>query len=196
MASTLDQCDQIWRNFAKTLKVFGYFLWVYFVFCKFLILIRHIFRILDKFSLLLMPQYWKDNLAIWSFQSWWSRSWAILLEHFSAWLWPPLLTTSFDYASVVPHSSNTSSQPRAASGLERRQVNKSLLRFSFFLLSNPFPALSRIWDDGNSFFCGKSFPWKVSSKTSKCLWDDCLDHSAISPTLKYRLFFAQFVLFD
>ena len=47
--------------FGKTLKAFGYYLWVYFVLGKLLNLIGHIFRILGKFSLLLLAQYWRDN---------------------------------------------------------------------------------------------------------------------------------------
>ena len=54
------------RHLGKTLKVFGYSLRVYFVFGKTLTLIGQIFMKLNKFSLLLMAQYWKDNLAIWS----------------------------------------------------------------------------------------------------------------------------------
>ena len=56
------------RHLGKTYKVFGYYLRVYFVFCKILTLIGQMFMILDKFSLLLMVQYWKDNLANWSHQ--------------------------------------------------------------------------------------------------------------------------------
>ena len=53
-------------HWGKTLIAFGYSLRVYFVFGKILTLIGLIFMILDKISLLLMAQYWKDNLAIWS----------------------------------------------------------------------------------------------------------------------------------
>ena len=53
-------------HFVKTLKLFDYSLMVYFVLGKILNLIGQIFMILDRFSLLLMAQYWKDNLAIWS----------------------------------------------------------------------------------------------------------------------------------
>ena len=62
------QCDQIWQNtpLGQTVKVFGYSLRVYFVFGKTLTLIGQIFMKLNKFSLLLMAQYWKDHLAIWS----------------------------------------------------------------------------------------------------------------------------------
>ena len=143
MASTLDQCDQIWRNFAKTLKVFGYFLWVYFVFCKFLILIRHIFRILDKFSLLLMPQYWKDNLANWSH---FSRDEVVLEQFF---LNISLLDSGrlcWQPASIMPqwspipqtHQVNLG-QPRASSAVKSTKVY-SVFHFFFFRIRSPhFP---------------------------------------------------------
>ena len=45
----------------SALKVFGYSLKVYFELGKILNLIGQIFMILNKFSLLLMAQYWKGN---------------------------------------------------------------------------------------------------------------------------------------
>ena len=54
------------RHFGKTLKVFGYYLMVYFALGIFLNIIGQIFMTLDKFSLLLMARNRKDNLAIWS----------------------------------------------------------------------------------------------------------------------------------
>ena len=57
-------------HFGKTSKVFGYSFMVYFVLGKLLNIIGQIFMTLDKFSLLLMAQYWKDNLAIWSYCLW------------------------------------------------------------------------------------------------------------------------------
>ena len=69
---TLKHCQVVWsdlakfRHVGKTSKVFGYYLRVYFVLGKILNLIGHIFGILGKFSLLLLEQYWRDNLAIWS----------------------------------------------------------------------------------------------------------------------------------
>ena len=45
------------RQFGKTVKVFGYYLRVYLVLGKILNLIGHIFRIFGKFSLLLLVQY-------------------------------------------------------------------------------------------------------------------------------------------
>ena len=53
-------------HLGKTSKVFGYSLRVYFVLGKILTLSGQTFMILDKFPLLLMAQYWKDNLATWS----------------------------------------------------------------------------------------------------------------------------------
>ena len=53
-------------HLVKTLKAFGYSIKVNFVFGKILTLTGQIFMILDKISLLLMAQNWKDNLAIWS----------------------------------------------------------------------------------------------------------------------------------
>ena len=64
-----NQCNQIWRNFAtlaKLSKAVVYSMGVYFVLGKNLNLIGQMFMILDKFSLLLLAQYWKDNLVIWS----------------------------------------------------------------------------------------------------------------------------------
>ena len=58
------------RHLGKTLKVFGYSLRVYFVFGNTLTLTVQIFMILDKLSLLVMAQYSKDNLAIWSHCRW------------------------------------------------------------------------------------------------------------------------------
>ena len=56
---------EIYRHFGKILKAFGYSLRVYFALGKILNLFgRQIFKILDKFSVLLMAQ--KDNLGIWS----------------------------------------------------------------------------------------------------------------------------------
>ena len=54
------------RHFGKTLKVFGYSLRVCFVLGKIVNLFGQIFMMLDTFSLLLMAQYWKHNLTIWS----------------------------------------------------------------------------------------------------------------------------------
>jgi len=70
--ATYETSKSVWPDLAKfghlgkTLKAFGYSLRLYFVFGKILTLIGQIFMILDKISLLIMAQYWKDNLAIWS----------------------------------------------------------------------------------------------------------------------------------
>ena len=45
------------RQFGKTLKVFGYSLRIYFVLANILILIGQIFMILDKFTFLLIAKY-------------------------------------------------------------------------------------------------------------------------------------------
>ena len=55
------------RYYGKTLKLFGYSLRVYFVWGKIVNLIGEISMMLEKISLLLMAQYWKHNLAIWSY---------------------------------------------------------------------------------------------------------------------------------
>ena len=60
----------------KTIKIFGYSLRVYFILGKILTLIGQIFMILDKFSLLLMAQYWKDNWAIWP--HWLVQRWRVV----------------------------------------------------------------------------------------------------------------------
>ena len=61
-----DQCDQIWQNVTTLEKL--YILWLFFedlfFLGKILIQIGQIVMILDKVSLLLMAQYWNDNLAI------------------------------------------------------------------------------------------------------------------------------------
>ena len=55
-----DKMSPLWKNFI----FFGYSLRIYFLLGKILIQIGQIVMILDKFSLLLMAQYWNDNLAI------------------------------------------------------------------------------------------------------------------------------------
>ena len=66
------QCDQIWRDLAK-FRHFGknfQSLWLLFegLFCigQNFEPIGPIFRILGKFSLFSLAQYWRDNFAIWS----------------------------------------------------------------------------------------------------------------------------------
>ena len=54
------------RHFGKTFNVFGNYFRVYFVLGKILNLIRHILRILGKWSSSLLSQYLRDNLAVWS----------------------------------------------------------------------------------------------------------------------------------
>ena len=69
MSFDVTRCGKF-HHFGKTLKVFGYLLKVYFALGKILNLIGQIYITLDKFSLMLMGIYWKDNLAIWSHWQW------------------------------------------------------------------------------------------------------------------------------
>ena len=111
----------VWPDLAKfchlglTLKVFGYSLRVYFVLGKILTLIGQIFMTLDKFSWLLMAQYCKDNLAIWSH-----------------WKCPPPPSPSLAFSKII---SETSASSKAALGSHSascpHKQNVTLVKFSF-----------------------------------------------------------------
>ena len=64
-----DKISTLWQNF----KCLGLLFEVIFCIGHIFNLFVHIFRIMGKFSLLLMAHYWRDNLAIWS-------HWSYLLE--------------------------------------------------------------------------------------------------------------------
>ena len=69
------EISPLWQNF----KSLWLFLRVYFVLGKILNPTGHIFRILGKFSLFLLAQYWRNNLAIWSH---WSTTMLMLMITF------------------------------------------------------------------------------------------------------------------
>ena len=102
-------------HLGKTLKAFGYSLRVYFVLGKILTLIGQIFMTLEKFSWLLMAQYCKDNLAIWSH-----------------WKCPPPPSPSLAFSKII---SETSASSKAALGSHSascpHKQNVTLVKFSF-----------------------------------------------------------------